>query len=106
MRIILSIPSCKPIIINKNYTDLLMKAIHIDMMILNDGEPLLEPVESFIKNLYPVFEDIRKEIYTDLSKKIQPLKQELITTVMNPNKLQKMLDSGMELDEVIAIYSV
>jgi hypothetical protein len=25
---------------------------------------------------------------------------------MNPTKLQKMLDSGMELDEVIAIYSV
>jgi hypothetical protein len=102
----LNIDTFTPFILNKKYTDLLIKALYVDINILNDGELYLAATEKFMKNLYLLFEDLRKEKYSDLSKRIQPLKEELIAAVMHPSRIEKMIESGISLEEITAIYSV
>lgn len=88
---------------NKNYTDLLINSIRINTKNKRNSETSAF-IDSFLENLSQTFYEYRKELYKQYALKIQPYKQELIANVMHPARLQKMLDSGMDLDEVLNLY--
>ena len=102
---LLNIDAFTAFVLNKKYTDLLIKALHIDLTILHDGEDVSEPVDTFMQNLDLLFEDLRKQKYIDLSKKIQPLKADLLATVMHPSRIEKMMESGVSIEEIEAVYN-
>jgi hypothetical protein len=56
---ILSIPSLMPLVKNKNYTDILIQTISLDLNSYNYDNKL-ESAQIFIKNIEDVFEDLRK----------------------------------------------
>lgn len=103
---LLNIDAFMPFVVNKKYTDLIIEALYVDLSILHDGELYLAAVENFMKNLDLLFADLRKEKYKELSKKIQPLKGELVAAVMHPSRIEKMIDSGVSVEEIEAVYAV
>jgi hypothetical protein len=94
----------KPIIVNKDYTTLIIKALYIDFEIQNDQDIQIPSIDNFFTNLSQTFYEIRKEIYKTFAQRIQPYKEELIANVMHPSRIQKMLDSGLDLDQIMEIY--
>jgi hypothetical protein len=95
----------KPIIANKDYTNLVLKALCIDFEMHSNEDIQIPAIDNFFTNLSQTFYEIRKEIYKTFAQRIQPYKEELIANVMHPTRLQKMLDSGMDLDEVLDLYT-
>jgi hypothetical protein len=89
----------KPVFVNKNYTNLLLNALRIDMQIQRTND-----IDDLLANLSETFYEYRKELYKTFAQRIQCYKEELIANVMHPSRLQKMLDSGMSLDEVLDLY--
>jgi hypothetical protein len=104
MRSFLSLECLRSFIVNRNYTDLLLQTIHIDLEIKTDGDLHAAAINNFLDDFVLLAYDLRKTYYEMFSQRIQCYKEELIASVMHPSRIQKLLDSGLDLDQIMEIY--